>query len=134
MNWMVNASMNKGFTLIELLAVIFLLAVLAVIAVVSGLGILDDSKTTLSDIQKETIIDAAKNYQLAENKEGFVSLGELSNYGYLDSSDLKDPKTKKIIEGGVCITYISEGEENKYKFEYVENEDDCFEYVENEDD
>lgn len=122
---------KSGFTLIELLAVLVLLAVVAVIAVTSGMSILNSSKASLSDTQKDTIIDAAKNYQSANGitDTTYVSLGDLSDGGYLDSSELKDPKTGDKIEGGVCIKYIyaeKDGKvtQNKYTFEYQE-ENNC---------
>lgn len=119
----------KGFTLIELLAVLALLAVVAVIAVTNGMSILNSSKSSLSDTQEDTIIDAAKNYQATEGIEnGYISVDDLATKGYLDSSELTDPKTKDEMKGGVCIKHITEEEGqkvDKYNFKYAEKEADC---------
>ena len=119
--------LNKGFTLIELLAVLVLLGVIAVIAVTNGLGILSDSKESLSDRQEDMIIEAAKNYQLVTNIEGYVSIDDLAEKGYLDSAELKDPKTNNTITGGVCIEHVTKDEAgnstDKYNFEYTSTGD-----------
>ena len=47
--------MKRGFTLIELLVVIVLLGVIAVMVTTSVIGILNDSRSSLSNTQIDTI-------------------------------------------------------------------------------
>ena len=100
-----------------------LLAVIAVIATVSGLAILNDNKDKLYDQQVEMIKKAAKNYQLATGKEDIVTLETLANEGYLDSSDLINPRNNETLTGCVKIDY--DDVRNQYKFEFIENESEC---------
>ena len=116
--------MKKGFTLIELLAVIFLLGTVALIATVSILSILNNSREDLYEEQVSTIEKKAKNYQLAtpglpDNTS--VSLEDLSNAGFLDSSDLEDPRDSSELCGNVKITYNET--KNQYTFKF--QREDC---------
>ena len=57
-----GGEMKRGFTLIELLGVILLLGVIAGICTPIVITMLNQSKSKVSDVQKETIEMAAKNY------------------------------------------------------------------------
>ena len=50
-----------------------------------------------------------------------VTIKDLSDEGYIDSSDLKDPKSGKKICGVVRISY--EADNNQYSYEFVQ--EDC---------
>lgn len=113
--------MNKGFTLVELLAVIFLLATISLIVTVVVFAILNNSRETLYEEQVAQIENAAKNYQLAtptlaDNTS--VSLETLADAGFLDSSNLIDPRDRSKLCGQVQITY----ENNQYYFNFEEEE------------
>mgnify|MGYP004518114495 CR=1 FL=1 len=108
---------SKGFTLIELLAVIVLLAIIFSIVVVSVEGTINNSESKLSKSQIKNIEEAAESYYIEEgmdqNRE-CVNLSYLTNKGYLDGDQVKDPKTKKIMEGSVKISLTG----NQYSYKY----------------
>lgn len=79
---------NKGFTLVELLSVILLLAIIATISTVSIFKYLDDSKKELTDVEKQSIISAAKNWS-ADNISSLPSIGSNDVYN-LELVDLVD--------------------------------------------
>lgn len=116
--------MNKGFTLVELLAVIIILSIIATITIVATNSVIDDSKRNLSDRQKKTIEEAAESYYLkegmlentSENVSACVNLSYLIDKGYVESSEVIDPKTKEAMNGSVKISYNS----NQYDYEYNE--------------
>ena len=108
---------SKGFTLIELLAVIVILAIIFSIVVVSVEGTINNSESKLSKSQIKNIEEAAESYYIEEgmdqNRE-CVNLSYLTNKGYLDGDQVKDPKTKKIMEGSVKISLTG----NQYSYKY----------------
>ena len=108
---------SKGFTLIELLAVIVLLAIIFSIVVVSVEGTINNSESKLSKSQIKNIEEAAESYYIEEgmdqNRE-CVNLSYLTNKGYLYGDQVKDPKTKKIMEGSVKISLTG----NQYSYKY----------------
>jgi len=112
--------MKKGFTLIELLAVIVIIAIIALITTISVSLIITDSKDSLSEIQKNNLEDAAEAYYLKEGMSDnvtCVNVEYLIKEGYIDSKEVKDPKTNKNFGGSVKITY----EANQYSYEYQTN-------------
>ena len=108
--------MEKGFTLIELLAVIIILSIIVLITTVSLNKVINNSKDSISETQKKYIESAAESYYI---KEGMneqvtcVNLSTLIEKGYMDSSEIKDAKTKEILSGSVLITY----ESNQYSYQ-----------------
>lgn len=85
---------NKGFTLVELLSVILLLAIVAAICTVSVFKYLESSKKDLTDIEKQSIISAAKNWS-ADNVSSLPSIG---------STDVYNIEVVDLVNGG----YLSE--------------------------
>lgn len=108
---------KKGFTLVELLAVIAILAILATITLFATGNILSTSRENLSDTQKESLERAAKIYYLEEgmdSNEECVNISTLIEKGYIEESEVKDPKDKTEMTGSVLITY----ESDKYTYTY----------------
>ncbi len=97
---------NNGYTLAELLATLVILGLLCTITLASVSGILTNSKDSLSKVQKEKLEDIAEVYYL---KEGMstnvtcVNISTLVDKGYVDSKEVLDPKTRKILPGSIKI-------------------------------
>ena len=111
---------KKGFTLIELLAVLVILGIILLITTYTVNSILNDAKTSLSDSQKHNIEEAAKTYYLKEGmntNDTCVSVDELIEKGYIEKSEVLDPKDKEKMTGSVKIIYVS----NQYSYEYQKN-------------
>ena len=121
--------MKKGFTLIELLVVIALLGVIAVLVTTSVIGIMNRSRSSLSDTQKNTLEDAAEQWGTInadkmpynDGEQIDVDIQTLADEGYIDSSDLENPKNGKDLCGVVRITYHASN--NQYDYEFTEK--DC---------
>lgn len=116
--------MKKGFTLVELLAVISILGIISLLVTVSVIGTLNKAKSSLSNTQISTIEKAAENWATVnadkmplDSTELKVDINTLSDDGYLDSSNLKDPKNNSQICGVVKIKYNEEKSQYKYTFE-----------------
>lgn len=112
--------MKKGFTLVELLAVIALLGILATITVFATSNIISNSKESLSETQISKVEDAAKLYYLEigmSESATCVNVSTLLENGYIEATEVKDPKTKKSMNGSVLITQVS----NQYIYEYQTN-------------
>lgn len=112
--------MKKGFTLIELLAVIALLGILATITIFATSNIISNSKESLSETQITSVENAAKIYYLKEGMSDnatCVNVSTLIEGGYVDASEIKDPKTKRAMTGSVLITEVS----NNYIYQYQTN-------------
>ena len=126
---MESVRMKKGFTLIELLVVIVLLGIIATLVTTSVIGILDRSKSSLSESQKSTLEKAAEQWgTINADKMPYddgevyeVDVDMLADEGYIDSADLEDPKTSDKLCGVVKITYF--GSNNQYRYEFGEK--DC---------
>ncbi len=118
---------KNGFTLLELLGVIVLLGVVALLVATLSNRTLKESKESLYETQKETIISAAKKWTIANNEElpmseaegeYRLSVGTLAEDGYIDSNEIIDPKTNKEIDACIIITYNNS--KNQYNYELVE--------------
>ncbi len=113
--------MKKGFTLIELLGVIVILGIIGLIVVPVIQTSLSDSNQKLCKNQIMIFEKAAKNY-VSQNPYGDydntdISLETLQNEGFLEESELKNPKggsfdktsTVKITYNGTRYTYKYNG-------------------------
>ena len=88
---------KNGFTLLEILGVIVLLGIVAVLVVTLSNRTLKESKQSLYDSQKETIITSAKNWTIANNGqlpmsesdgEYKLTFKKLAEDGYIDNDEL----------------------------------------------
>ena len=120
--------MKKGFTLIELLVVIALLGVIAVLVTTSVIGIMNRSRSSLSETQETTLEKAAEKWETMnadkmppDNSVYDVDIQTLADEGYIDSSDLQDPKDGSKLCGVVRISY--DDSKNQYKYNFVRK--DC---------
>lgn len=100
---------RKGFTLVELLAVIVIIALLALITTTSVTKFVGDAKNNLSNVQIGLIKSAAEawgadniNKFPEANKCSYITLKDLKNQGFIDSSVI-DPKTNKKISDDLKI-------------------------------
>lgn len=119
---------KKGFTLIELLGTVILLGIIALIIFPIANGIIKESKERAYKVQIEAILEASHKWGvdntdlLPEEDTDIVyklNLSDLITEGYLeDSSDIKDPRTNKVMDGCVSIKYSSSY--NQYVYEYKE--------------
>lgn len=114
--------MNKnGFTLIELIAVLVILSVVITITVTIVGPIISGSRDDLLENQKHNIEEAAKIYYLKEGNldasNSCVNVSDLISKGYVESSEILNPKNNEPMNGSVKITYSS----NQYKYKYQEN-------------
>lgn len=117
---------KKGFTLVELMAVIIILGIIMLITVPIINRILKNSKENLYNQQVAQIESAAKKWG-AEQIDAFdnsvggiylLSINELQNSGYLESSDISDPRNKKNMNG--CVVVKLDTEYNQYTYKYTD--------------
>ena len=111
--------MKNGFTLVELLGVIVLLSVILLITTISVGSVLNESRDSLSDVQKRKIEEIAETYFIKEgiNKDHMcISVEYLINKGYIDGDLIKDPKDREKMTGFVKVTYST----NQYSYKYQE--------------
>ncbi len=119
----------KGFTLLELLAVIIILAVIALITTTSVTKVMNNSRKSLNESQKELILDAAKKWGSFHDEalptEGTCTLpaSQLANDGYIDSDDITNPSDQKEVP--VCIEITYNGAKYSYKYTEKECEHTC---------
>ena len=108
---------KNGFTLVELLAVILIISAISLIIVFAVGPTIEQSGSSLSDIQKKNIEEAAKSYYIKEGmdiNDECVSLSELIEKGYIEGNSVIDPETDEEMTGYVKITYAS----NQYSYKY----------------
>ena len=115
----------KGFTLVELLAVIVILGIVISIATPIVINVIDSSSEKLYEEQVQLIENTTEKWVIehtgeVEREESFsrcVSIEELQAGGYISSSDVKDPKTGKPMNGCVKITYDVDHKQFIYEYE-----------------
>lgn len=103
---------DKGFTLVEILAVITILSLLMVFVVPNFLSLLNKSKASTIDIQKQMIISAARlyvedcnnlqnknvtcNFTVTDGKT-IIDLNDLISNGYINEVKNKDKTCNATI-------------------------------------
>ena len=119
--------MKKGFTIIELLAVIIIISLLITLTGLSISKIVKNSKKNLNDIQKEQIINAAKNYissnigiTIEENECKYLTLTKLKEEGYIEDIDSSNDVYVKIELDSSKVLI-------DYKYEIVDSVSGCSE-------
>ena len=121
--------MKKGFTLIEVLASFSIIIVLMIIIVPVVVGQVKKSKQTALTTQISLIEKAASDYTIEHPEkldeynlnDSYVTIGELQSLNYLSKGTIKNPVTKKKMDGCVVITYDNE----KSNYNYTYKEDSC---------
>lgn len=116
--------MKKGFTLVELLAIIIILGIIAVITVPIINRTIVNAKDKLYEEQVSQIQSAAKKWGSSEidilnsapGNVYFLSISELQDSGYLESSDILDPRNKEKMDGCIVVKY--DNEYNQYTYKY----------------
>ncbi|MBR3199130.1 MAG: type II secretion system protein [Bacilli bacterium] len=129
---------NKGFTLVEVVAVVLILGLLATITSPIIIKFINTAKNSACDKQKEMILNAAERY-VNDNASTFslndemcggtgITIQLLQSEGYLNSENLKNPKTKKLLDPQICITIqediVGGVEYNQYKYS-IDGNDIC---------
>lgn len=124
-NMMESVKMKKGFTLVELLVVIALLGIIAVMVTTSVIGIMNRSRSSLSESQISTLEKAAEQWGTInpdkmplDNSIYEVDIETLADEGYIDSADLENPKDGSQLCGVVEISYDTS--KNQYRYNFVE--------------
>ena len=103
---------DKGFTLVEILAVLTILSLLMVFVVPNFLSLLNKSKASTIDIQKQMIISAARlyvedcnnlqnknvtcNFTVTDGKT-IINLNDLISNGYINEVKNKDKTCNATI-------------------------------------
>ena len=120
---------KKAFTLVELLGTIVILGIIGMITTPVIQSTIDKNNTKLCNDQVESFKRAAKNY-IASNpfknlkEEATITIGELIDEGYIEDSELKNPKGGNFSpNSAVKITY--NGKKIKYKYEKADDEKEC---------
>lgn len=108
---------QNGFTLVELLSVIILLGIIAVISTTVIFKYLDESKDDLSDVEKQSIIAAAKNWA-TDNIELLPSI-ESSDVYKIKVIDLVNEGYLKEISDYSKFSVEVSYSDNNYRYELV---------------
>ncbi len=115
--------MKKGFTLIEMLAVIALLGILGAISYPIVTREINKSKDNAYKMQIKYIENAAKRWGVKNNEllllDGTsitVDVKTIKKEGFLENTEIIDPRTNKVITGCVEIKYDIEYSQHIYKF------------------
>lgn len=116
---------KQGFTLIELLGVIILIGIIGLIAIPSITTLIKNSKERLYDSQVLIIESKAKDWsienvdKLSETRCTCLSLEELISSGYIEQSEIVDPRNSNNKMNG-CISIGYNSIYSKYEYNYVE--------------
>lgn len=115
--------MKRGFTLIEMLAVIALIGILGAISYPIVTREINKSKDNAFKTQIKYIENAAKRWSVKNNEllllDGTaitVDVNTIKKDGFLENTDIIDPRTNKVITGCVEIKYNIEYSQHVYKF------------------
>lgn len=116
--------MKKGFTLIEVLATFSIVLILMMIIIPTVTSQIKKSKETALTTQISLIEKAASNY-VTEHPEkldeyalnsSYVTIEQLQDGNYLEKSPIKNPVTKKVMQGCVVISYENATDSYTYKY------------------
>lgn len=114
---------KNGFTLIELLAAIIVLGIISLIVFPTIDRTIKNQKNKLYDRQVATIIDAGKSWGLKNTsllpETGvmvYVGINKLAEDGFLENSDIKNPKNSELMNGCVTIRYNVNYKQYDYEF------------------
>lgn len=121
--------MKNGFTLIELLAVIVILGIIFMIVMPNFIDVINGTRTSLNNEQKNAIIDAARQWGVSNLNEmngkiyyngvekNFVTIDELKDSGFLENKEIQNMVSKGKISSNtkICIEY------KDYQFVYEYN-------------
>lgn len=123
--------MNKrGFTLIELLGVIVILGIIGLIVTPVVQNTLNKNATEACKDQIKLFESAAKNYvsnnpYLDTEEIKYVTIQDLQEKGYLDSTNLSNPKGGHFDKNSkVLIEYVEYDNKGKFKFTYQKTADE----------
>ncbi len=118
--------MKKGFTLIELLAVLTVLGIIALISFPLVTKQINESKEKSYKNQVKTIINAAHRwafdnddllpYEDTDFDSITVYLESIQASGYLQASEIIDPRTEEVMTGCIEITYDIEYSQHNYEY------------------
>lgn len=119
----------KGFTLIELLAVIIIISLLVTVSSIGITKILKKSKINLSELQKKSIIEAAKilvsdnidKFQIDDECK-YISLNYIIAYGIIDKSITRSISNQNYFVK-VCLDSSSVYNEDKLTYKILDNND-----------
>ena len=121
---------NRGFTLIEILTVIVILGVILSITVPTVLGMINNSKQNMYDIQVKNIESAAEAYILKNGRSiaeldaiggiYYLSLSDLNDEGFI-SLPIKNPKTNTNFDADNNWVRIIKITEDKLTYDFTNN-------------
>lgn len=112
---------KNGFTLMELLGVIVILSILAALVTPIIQGQLNKANDDLYQAQIENIKNAAKNWtadhpsMIPVSGSYKLTLNELQTGGYI-AEEVKNPKTKRVLNGNNTYVMISYTNTNKLNY------------------
>ena len=111
---------NKGFTLIELLGVIVILGIIGAITFPIISNVISKGYSDIDAKQKTAIERAAKNWANNNqfNIKQSISVSELKEEGYLDDSNITNPKNGESYD---CSKVNITNNNGKFEFNFEFN-------------
>jgi len=111
---------SKGFTLIEILAVVVILAIIGAIFIPSALNILSDSKIKIYGSKEKILVQAAKDYVIAN--DDYVLPTEVSPIKYITINTLvTNNYMTKVLDNtsaNECTGFVQITIDNVYGYDY----------------